>query len=103
MGSGSTDRSGARGGTLLEIKLNIDDPRYHIMYHIMYFSFTFQNATVVTSYFPKSVWFDAYTLEWHESQGDYIELSAPMDKIPLYFRAGFIIPFQEPGLTTEER
>lgn len=61
-----------------------------------------ENATSVTSYFPKCVWFDAYTLEWHESPGDYITISAPLDKIPLYFRAGFIIPYQQPGLTTVE-
>ena len=99
MGSGSVGRSRLGRGTFspvdrIQALVNkVKDTR----------SFILQNATTVKSYFPKSVWFDAYTLEWHESQGDYITISAPMDKIPLFLRAGFIVPFQEPGLTTEER
>ncbi|XP_065212096.1 lysosomal alpha-glucosidase-like [Planococcus citri] len=59
-----------------------------------------EGQTSVTTYFPKGVWFDAYTLDWYRSNGDYITLNASLDFIPLYFRAGYIIPYQEPAQTT---
>ena len=33
----------------------------------------------------------------------YIQLEAPLDTINVHLRAGYIIPFQFPGLTTKAR
>lgn len=62
----------------------------------------FQGLTSVTSYFPKSTWFDAYTFKKIESKGENITVNAPLDRIPLFFKDGNIVPYQEPAQTTTE-
>ena len=54
-------------------------------------------------YFPKGCdWFDFYTNEKY-SGGTWIEVSAPLDTIPLFVKDGSIIPVTEPALSTEEQ
>ena len=68
----------------------------------------FQNATSVTGYFPSySVWYDFYTGQQvslsMSGKGNYVLLEAPLDHINLHVRGGYIIPMQDPTLTTTER
>ncbi|XP_053799414.1 sucrase-isomaltase, intestinal-like isoform X2 [Vidua chalybeata] len=58
----------------------------------------------VSVYFPEAQWFDYYTgLEvpsaWKKT---YVTVSAPLEKIPLYIRGGYILPQQAPATTTTE-
>ncbi|XP_072776102.1 sucrase-isomaltase, intestinal [Taeniopygia guttata] len=58
----------------------------------------------VSVYFPEAQWFDYYTgLEvpsaWKKT---YTTVSAPLNKIPLYIRGGYILPQQAPATTTTE-
>ncbi|XP_072776104.1 sucrase-isomaltase, intestinal-like [Taeniopygia guttata] len=58
----------------------------------------------VSVYFPEAQWFDYYTgLEvpsaWKKT---YTTVSAPLNKIPLYIRGGYILPQQAPATTTAE-
>ncbi|XP_070581151.1 lysosomal alpha-glucosidase-like [Ptychodera flava] len=54
----------------------------------------------VTGYFPKDTWYDYYTGMSIESEGQQITLDAPLDKINLHIRGGYIIPTQQPNVTT---
>lgn len=53
-------------------------------------------------YLPKGKWYDFYTGEIHEG-GRYITADAPLDKIPLFVKAGAIIPRAEFALSTAEQ
>lgn len=57
------------------------------IYHFLYF----QNATTVSSYFPKGLW---YTEKGKKvkSLGEKITLDIPIEEILLSFRGGSIIP-----------
>ncbi|XP_070581150.1 lysosomal alpha-glucosidase-like [Ptychodera flava] len=62
-----------------------------------------QDATSVQAYFPDDRWYDFYTgdiVTNTSSQGKYITLDAPTDKLNLHVRAGHILPMQDPALTT---
>ncbi|XP_065410413.1 sucrase-isomaltase, intestinal-like isoform X1 [Chrysemys picta bellii] len=62
-----------------------------------------QEATrSVDVYFPEASWFDYYTgdevpASWHRK---YVSVDAPLDKIPLFLRGGYILPTQAPATTT---
>ncbi|XP_005039276.1 PREDICTED: sucrase-isomaltase, intestinal-like [Ficedula albicollis] len=63
-----------------------------------------EGARSVTVYFPDAQWFDYYTglkvpNAWRKN---YATVSAPLNKIPLYIRGGYILPQQEPATTTTE-
>ncbi|XP_038011667.1 maltase-glucoamylase, intestinal-like [Motacilla alba alba] len=63
-----------------------------------------EGARSVTVYFPEAQWFDYYTglkvpSAWKKS---YVTVSAPLNKIPLYIRGGYILPQQAPATTTTE-
>nr|XP_041566848.1 sucrase-isomaltase, intestinal isoform X1 [Taeniopygia guttata] len=63
-----------------------------------------EGARSVSVYFPEAQWFDYYTgLEvpsaWKKT---YTTVSAPLNKIPLYIRGGYILPQQAPATTTTE-
>ncbi len=47
-------------------------------------------------------WYDFYTGERY-SGGETITTEAPLDKIPLFVKAGSIIPMRKPALSTEEQ
>lgn len=56
-----------------------------------------QVDTTVQVYLPKGKWYDYYTEECFEG-GEYITVDAPLNKIPLFVKAGAIIPKQSSHL-----
>ncbi|NXR53451.1 SUIS protein, partial [Hippolais icterina] len=56
----------------------------------------------VTVYFPEAQWFDYYTVLPNAWKRNYATVSAPLNKIPLYIRGGYILPQQAPATTTTE-
>lgn len=54
----------------------------------------------MTPYVPTGVWYDYYTRESFESKGKRMNISAPLDTIPLLIRGGSIIPQQGFNMTT---
>jgi len=52
---------------------------------------TTQGATTRTVYLPKAIWYDFWTGDRVEG-GKRIEADAPLAKLPLYVRAGSIVP-----------
>jgi lysosomal alpha-glucosidase len=59
-----------------------------------------ENAVEVAAYLPKGVWYDFYTKSPLVGQGENVNLSAPLDTIPLLVRGGYILPQQAPEQTT---
>ena len=63
------------------------------------------NQTSVNAYFPPGIWYP-YTLELDEkpidSSGQFVKLSAPIDKINTALRGGHIVPVLPPKQTTTE-
>ena len=73
---------------------------------IIFFLFTFKGATSVTGYFPDATWYDGSdgsVLQSSGNGGQYHTLQAPWDKIPYHFRGGYVIPTQQPDITTYQR
>ncbi|KAK6169329.1 hypothetical protein SNE40_020405 [Patella caerulea] len=56
----------------------------------------------VEAYIPVGYWYDYYTGERVIGTGDKINLTTPLDKINLHIRGGYILPTQQPALTTTE-
>jgi alpha-glucosidase (family GH31 glycosyl hydrolase) len=60
-----------------------------------------ENATTVSAYFPAAVWY-----EWLNGSalaspgGTYVTLPAPLSYIPVYIRGGYVVPTQDPNMTT---
>ncbi|KAM6301712.1 sucrase-isomaltase, intestinal-like [Podargus strigoides] len=59
-------------------------------------------ARSVDVYFPEATWFDYYTGHkvpsvWNKK---YVTVAAPLSKIPLFIRGGYILPEQAPATTT---
>jgi alpha-glucosidase (family GH31 glycosyl hydrolase) len=64
---------------------------------------TDQGATSRTVYLPRGVdWYNYWTNERYKG-GQTITASAPIDTIPLFVRAGSILPLGKPILTTEQK
>jgi lysosomal alpha-glucosidase len=61
-----------------------------------------QSSTQVNAYFPNDVWYDFYTGKAMSASGQHITLDAPIDKINLHIRGGYVIPMQQPSTTTAE-
>jgi alpha-glucosidase len=67
-----------------------------------------QGATTVDGVFPGAgkgtEWYDWYTHTPVEgvSSSQNVTISAPLGHIPLYIRGGYVVPTQEPGMTTRE-
>lgn len=61
-----------------------------------------QGARNVNAYFPDSRWFDIYTGIEIVQRASYISLNAPLDKINVHVRGGFIITRQKPKMTTKQ-
>ena len=59
-----------------------------------------EDSNTVKAYFPNDMWYDFYTGKALQGQGQYINLDTPMDKINLHIRGGYILPLQQPGITT---
>ncbi|KAM9389825.1 sucrase-isomaltase, intestinal-like [Phaethornis superciliosus] len=61
-----------------------------------------EGARTVDVYFPEAQWFDYYTgikipSAWNNQ---YVTVAAPLSKIPLFIRGGYILPEQAPATTT---
>ncbi|ESP01428.1 hypothetical protein LOTGIDRAFT_212916 [Lottia gigantea] len=54
----------------------------------------------VEGYFPKDIWYDFYTGQCIVSEGGGQILDAPLDKINLHVRGGYILPWQYANTTT---
>ncbi|GKT64856.1 glycoside hydrolase family 31 protein [Colletotrichum tofieldiae] len=67
-----------------------------------------QGASTVDGVFPGiskgTVWYDWYNQSaiTGVSSGQNVTIDAPLGHIPVYIRGGYVIPTQEPGLTTTE-
>ncbi|OLN86826.1 Alpha-glucosidase 5 [Colletotrichum chlorophyti] len=67
-----------------------------------------QGATSVNGVFPGvgkgTVWYDWYNQSaiTGVSTGQNVTIDAPLGHIPVYVRGGYVIPTQEPGLTTRQ-
>ncbi|KAL8650856.1 MAG: hypothetical protein Q9210_003582 [Variospora velana] len=68
-----------------------------------------QGATNVSGVFPGTggrgeVYYDWYTLEAQNvfTPGANVTIDAPLGHIPVYLRGGYVIPTQEPALTTRD-
>lgn len=66
-----------------------------------------QGASSVRGVFPGKgqVWYDFYNLTQVNAglkAGDNVTIQAPLGHIPVYLRGGYVIPMQEPGMTTYE-
>ncbi|XP_064599991.1 lysosomal alpha-glucosidase-like isoform X2 [Liolophura sinensis] len=59
-----------------------------------------QNHISVDGYFPKGVWYNLHTGQKLVSAGQTVTLDAPLDVINVHVRAGFILPTQQPALST---
>lgn len=68
-----------------------------------------QGGTSVSGVFPGAggrgeVYYDWYTLSAQQvpSPGANVTIDAPLGHIPVYIRGGYVIPTQEPALTTRD-
>ncbi|XP_050822069.1 probable maltase-glucoamylase 2 [Gopherus flavomarginatus] len=61
-----------------------------------------EGATEVNAYIPSARWYDYYTGKSLEVRGQFQTLPAPLEHINLHIRGGYIIPWQEPGLNTNQ-
>lgn len=60
------------------------------------------NVTSIHSYFPAGTWYNYYTNEHFESQGEYRDDPVTLDFMPLYVYGGSILVSQEPKLNVPE-
>ncbi|RWS03137.1 lysosomal alpha-glucosidase-like protein [Dinothrombium tinctorium] len=60
------------------------------------------NVLSIKAYLPPDRWYKHITFEPIDSNGLYIEVSAPIDQINLFIRGGEIIPFSESVLLTKQ-
>ncbi|XP_028723035.1 sucrase-isomaltase, intestinal [Peromyscus leucopus] len=61
-----------------------------------------QGAESVSAYIPDATWYDYETGEKKPWRKQRIDMYLPADKIGLHLRGGYIIPIQEPNVTTTE-
>ncbi|XP_042231432.1 lysosomal alpha-glucosidase-like [Homarus americanus] len=61
-----------------------------------------EHVTSVQAYIPHGFWYDWYDGNLIEGEGDYMNLDAPRDKIPLLVRGGYILPVSKPANTTTD-
>lgn len=59
-----------------------------------------QGAETVSAYIPDATWYDYETGEKRPWRKQRIDMYLPADKIGLHLRGGYIIPTQEPAVTT---
>ncbi|KAL2610194.1 hypothetical protein R1flu_028767 [Riccia fluitans] len=63
-----------------------------------------EGQETVNAYFPPGVWYSAFDpskiIKVQGSSGEFHVLPAPVNTIQVHYRAGFIIPMQEPAMTT---
>ncbi|XP_033737359.1 lysosomal alpha-glucosidase-like [Pecten maximus] len=61
-----------------------------------------KDATTVDVYFPRCRWYNFYNGSHNFVKGGVQTLSAPINQINLHLREGYILPMQEPALTTTD-
>ncbi|XP_019573698.2 sucrase-isomaltase, intestinal [Rhinolophus sinicus] len=59
-----------------------------------------QGATTVSAYIPDATWYDFETGEKRPWKKQRVDMHLPGDKIGLHLRGGYIIPIQQPAVTT---
>ncbi|KAF6385497.1 sucrase-isomaltase [Rhinolophus ferrumequinum] len=59
-----------------------------------------QGATTVSAYIPDATWYDFETGEKRPWRKQRVNMHLPGDKIGLHLRGGYIIPIQQPAVTT---
>uniref|UniRef100_A0A3B5LS44 Uncharacterized protein n=1 Tax=Xiphophorus couchianus TaxID=32473 RepID=A0A3B5LS44_9TELE len=59
-----------------------------------------QGAVELSAYLPAGTWYHLHNGQPFHSNGQYVQLSAPLETINVHVREGHIIPQQEPALTT---
>ena len=70
--------------------------------NIMIAPVTDDGARQVQVYIPSSDWFNYYTGEKFQSEKTFVNLSAPLDTIPILLRGGSIIPTQQFANNTKQ-
>ncbi|XP_073709957.1 sucrase-isomaltase, intestinal isoform X1 [Misgurnus anguillicaudatus] len=60
-----------------------------------------QGATMVKGYVPNARWYDYYTGQAVGVRGQFLNMDAPLDKINLHVRGGYILPCQKPESNTK--
>ncbi|XP_044761295.1 lysosomal alpha-glucosidase-like [Coccinella septempunctata] len=61
-----------------------------------------ENAISVNAYLPKGIWYDYYTRQPLNSSGEFMDIYADNETIPLFIRGGQVLPTQFYRATTEE-
>lgn len=61
-----------------------------------------EHSTIVNAYFPAGPWYDITNGMVVNSKGESLQLDAPIDKINVHVRGGFILPRQKPEMTTAQ-
>jgi len=60
-----------------------------------------EGATTVTAYFPQATWYDLFTgAPAGVTVPGWNTLQAPLWVIPVHLRGGYIVPLQQPNMTT---
>lgn len=76
------------------------------IYHLAFCLIWVQGSTSVQGYFPDATWYDGTDgsiLQTSGGGGQMHMLQAPWDKIHFHFRGGYVIPTQQPDITTYQR
>lgn len=61
-----------------------------------------QGSVELAAYLPPGTWYSLHDGQPFHSRGQYLLLPAPLDTINVHLRGGYIVPQQEPALTTVE-
>ncbi|KAG5832885.1 hypothetical protein ANANG_G00295930 [Anguilla anguilla] len=59
-----------------------------------------QGSVELAAYLPPGTWYSLHDGQPFHSRGQYLLLPAPLDTINVHLRGGYIVPQQEPALTT---
>jgi len=54
-------------------------------------------------YLPRGMWVDYWTKEWHASRGEWVEQPVDLATLPLYVKAGSVLPYGEERESTHNR
>ena len=71
------------------------DDQYMFGQHLLVAPIVEPGQTSRPVYLPEGEWYDFHTDEYYESEGRYFVVDAPMDRIPVFVRAGAVIPMLE--------
>lgn len=77
--------------------------QYHLQESTKICFLFYKNELSVTAYFPRDIWYNFYTGKTVPSTSGYHVLEAPLDVINIHLRGGYILPLQDPELTTFRR